>query len=85
MFLFNDAGHTMGGRIGMILALTQPQLIDKLVCVDATPKNTESSVTRWRQLREACSTLKAMEAKLRQQNGVQRGLMADKVSKLRPI
>jgi hypothetical protein len=66
MFLFNDAGHTMGGRI-------------------ATPKNTESSVTRWRQLREACSTLKAMEAKLRQQNGVQRGLMADKVSKLRPI
>ena len=31
-------GQTMGGRVGMILALTQPQLFDKLICVDSTPR-----------------------------------------------
>ncbi len=71
-------GQTMGGRVGMMLALTQPQLVDKLVCVDATPRNTESSVKRWQQLREACATLKAMEAGLRELTGLQRSLATDK-------
>ena len=31
-------GQTMGGRVGMILALTQPHLFDKLICVDSTPR-----------------------------------------------
>ena len=31
-------GQTMGGRVGMILALTQPQLFDKIICVDSTPR-----------------------------------------------
>ena len=31
-------GQTMGGRVGMILALTQPKLFDKLICVDSTPR-----------------------------------------------
>ena len=31
-------GQTMGGRVGMILALTRPQLFDKLICVDSTPR-----------------------------------------------
>ena len=31
-------GQTMGGRVGIILALTQPHLFDKLICVDSTPR-----------------------------------------------
>ena len=31
-------GQTMGGRVGMILALSQPHLFDKLICVDSTPR-----------------------------------------------
>ena len=31
-------GQTMGGRVGMILALTRPNLFDRLICVDSTPR-----------------------------------------------
>jgi pimeloyl-ACP methyl ester carboxylesterase len=51
----------MGGRVGMILALTQPQVINKLVCVDATPVNTTVSIERWKTLGDACRLLKEME------------------------
>ena len=44
--LFPFPGHSMGGRVGMILALTHPGLIDKLVVVDATPVNTPLSLER---------------------------------------
>jgi len=71
-------GQTMGGRVGMILALTQPHLFDKLICVDSTPRNTESSIVRWKTLREACAVLKALEPQLRQLSPVQRQLLADK-------
>ena len=71
-------GHAMGGRIGMVLALTRPDLVDKLICVDATPKNTQTSLDRWRRLQEACKVLKAIEGQLRSEHGVSRRLLADK-------
>ncbi len=69
----------MGGRVGLILALTEPQLIDKLVCVDTTPINTQISLDRWQTLRDACRLLKDMELQLRQTEGIARSMMADKV------
>lgn len=69
----------MGGRVGMILALTQPQMIDKLVCVDATPVNSTVSVDRWQALGEACKLLKTIEPELRKEQGVARAILADKV------
>eukprot|EP00094_Tigriopus_californicus_P013905 TCALIF_13458-PA protein Name:"Similar to abhd11 Alpha/beta hydrolase domain-containing protein 11 (Danio rerio)" AED:0.02 eAED:0.02 QI:2/1/0.75/1/0.66/1/4/0/385 len=71
-------GQTMGGRIGMILALTQPQLIDKLVCVDATPFDSEISINRWRTLRQACAHLQNLEHELRSVHGIERSSLADK-------
>lgn len=32
-------GHSMGGKTAMLLALTQPELLDKLVVVDIAPKS----------------------------------------------
>lgn len=71
-------GQTMGGRVGMILALSQPHLFDKLICVDSTPRNTEASNVRWKTLREACAVLKALESQLRELSPVQRQRLADK-------
>jgi len=71
----------MGGRVGMILALTQPQLINKLICVDATPVNSPISVERWKTLAEAIRLLKTMEPELRKEKGVCRTILADKVRK----
>ncbi len=73
----------MGGRVGMILALTQPQLIEKLICVDSTPVNTPSSLDRWDTLVRACSELKVVEDALREKSGVYRAMYADEI--LQPI
>ncbi len=35
-------GHSMGGKIAMILALTEPDLVDRLAVVDISPAATES-------------------------------------------
>lgn len=39
-------------------------------------------MNRYRQLREACATLKAMESELRKLPGLQRSMMADKALKM---
>ena len=36
-------GHSMGGKTAMVLAMTQPDLIDRLVIVDIAPAPSESS------------------------------------------
>ena len=41
----------------MILALTQPQLMERLVVVDSTPLNTPVSIDRWDTLVKACRQL----------------------------
>ena len=66
--------------MGMILALTQPQLINKLICVDATPVTSPVSLERWRTLKQACELLRTMETDLRNEEGVSRVIMADKVN-----
>ncbi len=76
-------GHSMGGRVGMILALTQPQLIEKLICVDSTPVNTPSSIDWWDTLVRACSELKVVEEALKEKSGIYRAMYADEI--LQPI
>lgn len=73
---FENSNFTISG---MILALTQPQLIDKLICVDATPFDSEISINRWRTLRQACRLLEKMEHQLRSVQGIERSSLADKV------
>lgn len=36
-------GHGMGGRAAMLLALTYPKLVDKLIVVEASPTTTASN------------------------------------------
>lgn len=38
-------GHSMGGRVAMTVALTRPEIVDRLVIVDASPS--PKLVTRW--------------------------------------
>jgi len=47
-------GHATGGRVGMLTALTTPQLVDRLVVVSSSPMNTTTSLARWDRFREAC-------------------------------
>ncbi len=69
----------MGGRVGMILALTQPQLVDRLICVDSTPVNTPVSVDRWATLGRACRKLKKIESQIWEKEGIARAMMAEEV------
>lgn len=72
-------GHGMGGRAGMILALTEPGLVDKLVCVEATPAGGAGG-ERWARLKEAGRILLEMEPVLRATKGMERRSVADSVS-----
>ena len=73
-------GHSMGGRIGILLALTQPQIFDKLVIVDSSVVVNENSRRRWSALRQACSSLLKIEDKLKKTHGYERLAMANKVN-----
>ncbi|XP_022106071.1 protein ABHD11-like [Acanthaster planci] len=50
-------GHSLGGRIAMVTALSEPQLIDKLVVVDVSPVRTEGVY----QFPEFISAMKAVQ------------------------
>jgi len=77
-------GHSLGGRIGMMLAMMYPNVLDKLVVVDATPlapmtttptrpADNSSLILR------ATAVLKNMEPELRAcGHGYQCGLVAEK-------
>ena len=79
-------GHGLGGKAGMILALTEPGLVDKLVVVEATPGDAGDGVGgRWVRLKEACAMLLEMEGELRAAKGMERRSVADAVSVLRGL
>lgn len=71
-------GHSFGGRIGLLLAMMRPELIDKLVVVDSSPFVNKNSIQRWGLLREACGLLKAIEPELKDCSGLTRKTLADK-------
>lgn len=47
-------GQATGGRVAMMTALTNPDLVDRLVVVSSSPMNTTSSQDRWERHRQAC-------------------------------
>jgi len=71
-------GHSFGGRVGMMLALMYPKLLDKLVVVDTTPLSVQDSAFRYNLILRATAVLKNMEPELRQCHGYNRGLAAEK-------
>jgi abhydrolase domain-containing protein 11 len=75
---FSFLGHSMGGRIGILLALMQPQLVDKLVVVDSSVVVNENSRRRWSHLRQACSSLMKIEHRLKLEQGYERLKIANK-------
>jgi len=71
-------GHSLGGRIGINLALMKPKLIDKLIVVDASVVTTNTSRQRWSQLRQACYSLVKIENQLKDAQGYERLSLANK-------
>lgn len=69
--------HGLGGRIGMMVAMLYPEILDKLIVVDSTPLMNEKSQQRYAQIREAAITLKNMEPELRDCHGYKRSLAAE--------
>ena len=76
---FSFMGYQSGGRIGMLLALTQPQLVDKLIVVDTSVLVNEKCRERWTNLRRACFVLLDIEDQLREAHGYERMNIASKV------
>jgi len=75
---FSFMGHHLGGRIGMILALTQPQLVNKLVIVDTSLVVNENCLKRWQNLQRACFALICIEGQIREAHGYERMNIASK-------
>jgi len=71
-------GHSMGGRIGIILALMYPQIMDKLVVVDASVIINGNNRQKWNVLREASLTLMNIESDLKKVQGHERLSLANK-------
>jgi len=69
--------HGIGGRIGMMIAMLYPEMLDKLIVVDSTPLMTNKSQQRYLQLREAAEMLKNVEPELRKCEGYKRSLAAE--------
>ena len=59
----------MGGRVGILLALMQPKLLDKLILVDSSNLFNQNSRRHYSALREACFSLVEIEDRLRTVNG----------------
>ena len=62
----------MGGRVGIQLALTHPELIDKLIVVDSAIFVNENVKERWRKLRNACYALVDIQHQLWEVQGYER-------------
>jgi len=71
-------GHSMGGRVGILLALMQPKLLDKLILVDSSNLFNQNSRRHYSALREACFSLVEIEDRLRTVNGSERLNLASK-------
>lgn len=75
---FSFMGHHLGGRIGMLLALMQPHLVNKLIIVDTSTVVNEHCLQRWRSLNRACLTLLELESTIREAHGYERMNIASK-------
>jgi len=72
-------GHNTGGRIGMMLALLYPKVVDRLVVVDTNPLSSSAKgIPMNSPILHATAVLKNMEPELRQCQGFSRGLKAEK-------
>lgn len=73
-------GHNFGGRVGMMVALMYPKVVDRLVVVDTSPLPPAkgSSHHGHSPLLHATAVLKNMEPELRGAHGFSRGLKAEK-------
>jgi len=71
-------GHSMGGRVGIQLALTYPELIDKLIVVDSAIFVNENVRERWTKLRNACYALVDIQHSLWEVQGYERMGLANK-------
>lgn len=69
--------HGIGGRIGMMIAMLYPEMLDKLIVVDSTPLMSIKSQQRYKQLRDAAEMLKEVEPELRKCEGYKRNLAAE--------
>jgi len=69
--------HGIGGRIGMMIAMLYPEMLDKLIVVYSTPLMSMKSQQRYKQLREAAEMLKTVEPELRKCEGYKRNLAAE--------
>lgn len=69
--------HGLGGRIGMMIAMLYPEILDKLIVVDSTPLMSAKAQQRYLQLREAAEMLKNVEPELRKCEGYKRNLAAE--------
>ena len=62
----------MGGRVGIQLALTHPDLVDKLIVVDSAIFVNQNMKERWRKLRNACYALVDIQHQLWEVQGYER-------------
>ena len=74
-------GHSMGGRVGILLALMNPQILRKLVIVDSSVIVNDNTRRLWTSLRQACASLMNIEEQLKQAQGYERLSLANKVRK----
>lgn len=81
---FSFMGAGMGGRVGMYLALTRPDLVDKLIVLNSTPLANHKVVDRWNDIRKACLAMKEIQNKILSENSlVSRKSLAD--LELKPV
>jgi len=53
-------GHGLGGRHAMYTALTQPDLVDRLVVISSTPMNNQASQLLFEDIRQACYVVQTL-------------------------
>nr|ACO10649.1 Abhydrolase domain-containing protein 11 [Caligus rogercresseyi] len=77
-------GNGMGGRVGMLMALQQPSLIDKLIVINSTPLNHMSIMERVERIKMAGQIMETCKADIESAEGmVAKKSVADKI--LMPI
>jgi len=82
---YSFLGHSMGGRVGILMALLHPRLLDKLIVVDSPIVANEIWRKRWADLRTACFKLVDIEEDLKKRHGFERlNYATDAISNILP-
>ncbi|CAB4070496.1 unnamed protein product [Lepeophtheirus salmonis] len=77
-------GNGMGGRVGMLLALNRPSLIDRLIVINSTPLNHMSIMQRVEKIKKAGQIMETCKEEIENAEGiVGKKSIADKI--LTPI